>query len=99
MRFSTVDQRGQGGGFGSLGTSCNPGAWWLADCDFDSNLNGIFTTENNDVENIFWRSINEKIIRTEMKIQPCADKGECLVHLLHCWQVVSLLLVLVVNTF
>ena len=30
----------------------------------------MFATESNDNESIFWRTVKEKIIKTEMKIQP-----------------------------
>ena len=71
MRFSTVDQD-------TTNTSCtstHPGGWWFAEC-LDSNLNGNFDAASNSQERIFWRTINEKIIKTEMKIQPYNVKGD-----------------------
>ena len=70
MRFSTVDDDVSG----TSCTSTHPGGWWFAEC-LDSNLNGIFDEASNAQDNIYWKTINERIIKTEMKIQPYHDKG------------------------
>ena len=83
MRFSAIDQN-------ITNTSCttkHPGGWWFADC-LDSNLNGKFETASNQNETIFWRTINEKIAKTEMKIQPYDNKGK---FLLKVWITLSVL--------
>ena len=50
-------------------TTTHQGGWWFENC-LDSNLNGVFTSPSNSETTIFWRTIKEDIIRTEMKIQP-----------------------------
>ena len=67
MNFSTVD-RDNDAATGSCTTS-HPGGWWFADC-LDSNLNGEFRSETNNEGKIFWRTITQSIVKTEMKIQP-----------------------------
>ena len=84
MRFSTVDQD-------TTSTSCTvtyPGGWWFAEC-LDSNLNGMFGPASNSDETIFWRTINERIIKTEMKIQTYDDKGELLLRYVYTLRCVS----------
>lgn len=71
MRFSTMDND-------TSSTSCtssHPGGWWFADC-LDSNLNGVFTAASNRNETVFWKTIKEDIIKTEMKIQPQDEEGD-----------------------
>ena len=75
MRFSTIDQDTTS----SSCTTSHPGGWWFADC-LDSNLNGVFNEETNDDTTVFWRTLDEKIMKVEMKIQPY-DKGRSFLHL------------------
>ena len=67
MKFSTVDQDNDPT-TATVCTMSHPGGWWFSNC-LESNLNGVFTTKTNDLDTLYWKTISQPIIKTEMKIQ------------------------------
>ncbi|XP_028392900.1 uncharacterized protein LOC114517402 [Dendronephthya gigantea] len=67
MKFSTVDEAN----FPKLSDACtssHPGGWWFNGC-VESNLNGVFTSKTNNPNTVYWKTISQPIIKTEMKMQ------------------------------
>ena len=67
MKFSTVDQDNDAVPT-NLCTTYHPGGWWFSNC-LHSNLNGVFDTKTNGLYTLYWKTISQPIIKTEMKIQ------------------------------
>ncbi len=68
MKFSTMDQDNDGVTTGGSCASYHPGGWWFSSC-LESNLNGVFTAKTNGLSTLYWKTISQPIIKTEMKIQ------------------------------
>ena len=96
MKFSTVDQDNDP----ILTDACtlhHPGGWWFSRC-LDSNLNGVFDAKTNTLPTLYWKTISQAIVKTEMKIQ--AYKKGTLIYVLLVLQVLeSCNLDTVINTF
>lgn len=67
MKFSTVDEDNDPILLDAC-TNSHPGGWWFSNC-LESNLNGVFNAKTNTLATLYWKTISQAIIQTEMKIQ------------------------------